>query len=1538
MPIAHCYSRDQLQDFLLGKLPDEKCGLIAEHLDHCEICEDTIVGLESASDTLVELLRINTRSSSHHQDTDSALNSQTPNSLPEFRNALRRINNFEFDRTNVADTKPQLLEQIGEYEIGAQIASGGMGSVYRARHLRLEKTVAIKVLPERKMQSSDAIARFSREMKIIGQMDHPSMVRATDAGEFNGTHYLVMELVEGLDLSRIVRLVGKLSPENAAEVIRTAAIGLHYAHERGVVHRDVKPSNLMLNRDGAIKILDLGLATLGGMHGTVDELTTVGQLMGTLDYMAPEQCGNSHPVDSRTDIYGLGATLYKLLTGSAPYSRPNANTPLQKLKAMAVEQPIPVRERRPELSADLAAVVEKCLQRDPADRFPSAHALSVALEPFTVGHVLKSLLNSAEKLDAERKERPIRHAASLEFPPVNSLAKEKHRSDKRTSQTRMNWIGNSMKFVTAMVMIGLLAWGGITIYLNTIAGQLIINSEIDDINVSVVQDEKPTRQIQVEHGSNATRLRAGKYQIEIVGETDGLVIDNEQFELKRGGKVVVTISRRDVGLSTTSDLREPPSTLHDDVLKKSAQRNSLELIELHDAVEVATVKLTFLRKKVEQYKQQHLAGLKPVDQLDQAQLELELAELELSKAKRRLDSHLKSMVESQSSVNQSMASKSDDITASLTPGTQRLDLIEFEHAVNTALVKLESAQRLVASPVRDGRDAREALEDQTNLKLAELEYESARSRLSAAKKWIEEQAQVKKRGLERDVQFAQAQLAQHNEVLEQTKRLFQRGFVTQSQVKSAEFKHETLTRQLADLQLQLSVSTSANSNIAEGSGGRPGPELTDAKPGNRRTAAAEAAENQPTFQGQLLVEYLDFTINNALGPFHQDVDRSSAPAIRQLVPQTSVAHLENLFNETTNQYENEVDLDTQFRVIYSLALICSVEAKDVSGSAGKESGSLTHRLLEYALSVFARNWPRPSGYQAIGQVSKGNLSDALRPLTDSHFETVQQFLLSKYKNGSAAEKIAGLDWLDSLKRNTGGNKFRENPAVSEKWVPMLLLDTKHENPSIASEAAQALTRHWGGEANVLESFKNLIHSPNQEVRHQAILLVSSRIPNLEGLPELTKKAVAEGLSPAVFTHFINDGGLPLIKEFLVKPLNKNEVGHRTELMRAIAQMAERDQLDDSQKRSLTELVVEETNRDAPSQLYQASVWDAYRVLTGNPIPKLHQGHDIVYWRTKLASKETPRGIKRHCVDAIEQLDGGLSRESLMAIAAGVRGGKHEQQHRPADLDLESRAARMYLTHKGLEILLGDLDQLAEKDLSFTLFVLSRCTYTSKDQLNLVFDFVEPFLSSDDRLVRRRATAVICKFPKSTQIDPVGSQRMRFYADRQLDEIMESDRGSIEQKLAIIETNLSRSNLNLGYRLSEFFEPEKLNPEELVTFLSLAIKESPSCAAVLSLRLLAANPEYLDQEFAPLTLDLWYLPADSEVKNSSEAKLRKPIDLILEIVEMNGENLLFKLAKTGDPNWVKSAAKTLQSRLGTTTGTNRKKIERALERLTPTSKK
>lgn len=210
--------------------------------------------------------------------------------------------------------------KIRDYRILEKIGAGGMGTVYLALHMWLEKKVALKILKTDRVRNPQAIARFDREMKAVGKLEHPHIVRAFDAGDEAGTHFLVMEYIAGCDLGRLLQTKGRLEVPLACELIRQAALGLQHAHDHNMVHRDVKPSNLILSAAGVVKVLDLGLAQLPVDAGPADDLTHEGQFVGTWLYMAPEQFLPGRKVDSRSDIFSLGVTFYSFLVGKLPLS------------------------------------------------------------------------------------------------------------------------------------------------------------------------------------------------------------------------------------------------------------------------------------------------------------------------------------------------------------------------------------------------------------------------------------------------------------------------------------------------------------------------------------------------------------------------------------------------------------------------------------------------------------------------------------------------------------------------------------------------------------------------------------------------------------------------------------------------------------------------------------------------------------------------------------------------------------------------------------------------------------------------------------------------------------------------------------------------------------------------------------------------------------------------------------------------------------------------------------------------------------------
>jgi WD40 repeat protein/serine/threonine protein kinase len=268
---------------------------------------------------------------------------------------------------------------LGSYVLLEKLGEGGMGAVFQARNWKLGQVVALKLIRPERLGSADTVKRFQREIRAAAQLNHPHIVQALDADEVRGTHFLVMEYVEGTPLNRLVKQRGPLPVAEACEYVRQAALGLQHAFERGLIHRDIKPGNILLASPGAVvKVLDLGLARLSDEVRSEESstLTQEGAVMGTPDFMAPEQTLDSHLVDIRSDLYSLGCTLYFLLTGRVPFPGGSLG---EKIARHQLREPEAVETRRPDVPPAVAGLVRQLMAKDPAQRFQTPAELANAL-------------------------------------------------------------------------------------------------------------------------------------------------------------------------------------------------------------------------------------------------------------------------------------------------------------------------------------------------------------------------------------------------------------------------------------------------------------------------------------------------------------------------------------------------------------------------------------------------------------------------------------------------------------------------------------------------------------------------------------------------------------------------------------------------------------------------------------------------------------------------------------------------------------------------------------------------------------------------------------------------------------------------------------------------------------------------------------------------------------------------------------------------------------------------------------------------------
>jgi serine/threonine protein kinase len=480
--------------------------------------------------------------------------------------------------------------RLGEYQLLAKLGSGGMGTVYKARHTKLEKLVALKVLAKGSLVDAEAVARFEREMKAVGQLNHPNIVQALDAREIAGTRFLVMEYVDGPNLAKLVDACGPLPVADACELVRQAALGLDHAHQHGLVHRDIKPANLMLTAPLAgtmqsmvsgrgaggegdqpqVKILDLGLAMFQpGQLSGAERITASGQTMGTVDYMAPEQAESSRTVDIRADLYSLGCTLYKLLSGHAPFSGPKYPDEVSKLLAHARESVPPIRKLRPDVPAELAALLDRLLAKDPAGRFATPAELVQAIAPFASGAKLTALLARAGAVPASNVvPPPVVVAVSHTHIETLSNIKSQSRSISPLARRGREAGGEGLRLKGLLPpRIRAPGWGiaaagagaaltllAIILYVNTNHGLVKIELSDPKAKVEVKVDGDV---IDIAGLKEPLRLKAGGHDL-LVTSGDYQSV-SKSFSVRRGAQEVlrVTLEPNPAGLATTSGKASP---------------------------------------------------------------------------------------------------------------------------------------------------------------------------------------------------------------------------------------------------------------------------------------------------------------------------------------------------------------------------------------------------------------------------------------------------------------------------------------------------------------------------------------------------------------------------------------------------------------------------------------------------------------------------------------------------------------------------------------------------------------------------------------------------------------------------------------------------------------------------------------------------------------------------------------------------------------------------------------------------------------------
>ncbi len=422
---------DQLAAYAQGRLGDD-AALVARHLQGCADCRRTLASVPGRTVVGVVAPPRTPAPPLPRRDTVSgAAPSQT--TAPAVPGALPPPPSGDV---------PAELANHPRYRIIRELGRGGMGVVYQAEQTMMERQVAIKVISKSLLEHPDALERFHREVKAAAKLSHPNIVIAFDAERAGDLHMLVMEYVEGRSLDRVLRDKGPLPILHACDYVRQAALGLQHACDKGMVHRDVKPQNLMLTPQGQVKVLDFGLARVAGEQSAGRQLTGMGAYMGTPEYSAPEQATDARTADIRADIYSLGCALYCLLAGRPPFQE---GTDVSTIVAHIRKEPTPLSELRPDVPAELGAVVARMIAKDPAQRFQKPNEVAQALAPFC-------------KQAAKPRPKAAPETRSPRGAPPPALPRPERAAPAAVRTTRPRWLIPAAVAAVALPVLVVAAW------------------------------------------------------------------------------------------------------------------------------------------------------------------------------------------------------------------------------------------------------------------------------------------------------------------------------------------------------------------------------------------------------------------------------------------------------------------------------------------------------------------------------------------------------------------------------------------------------------------------------------------------------------------------------------------------------------------------------------------------------------------------------------------------------------------------------------------------------------------------------------------------------------------------------------------------------------------------------------------------------------------------------------------------------------------------------------------------------------------------
>jgi hypothetical protein len=525
---------DDLGAYALGKLDAAALERIRAHLEACPPCRTLVE--QTPADTWVALLR---KAVTRPGETPAAQGAQTKGTLP--------VPNPHVDE---AELPPELRDHP-RYRIVRALGRGGMGIVYQAEHKLMERPVAVKVIAADLVASPEAVERFQREVRAAAKLEHAHIVRAYDAERAGSLILLAMEYVEGRTLADVVAAKGPLPVGYACRCVRQAAQGLQHAYEQGMVHRDIKPHNLMLSAKGVVKVLDFGLAKLATERASRDGgLTGRDVTMGTPEYMAPEQARDTAAADVRADIYALGGTLFCLLTGRPPFA---GATPIDVMLKHMQDAPPRVTDLRPEVPAGLADLIDRMLAKDPAAR-PQT--------PKEVAEALGAFAKPGAKVSPPRPAQ----SAFAGLPHVTMSAPRPPRP------RRWSWAVGVGVAGLLLAFAGL--WAGGVFRVKTADGTIVV--QVNEPDADVVIDGERVKVTTRGEEPIEIRKPAGKHTLEV--EKGGFKAESRELTLTAGGREPVTVR-----LERAADPRPPaqwqaliaPGSYHIEYYRSSVQATTV---------------------------------------------------------------------------------------------------------------------------------------------------------------------------------------------------------------------------------------------------------------------------------------------------------------------------------------------------------------------------------------------------------------------------------------------------------------------------------------------------------------------------------------------------------------------------------------------------------------------------------------------------------------------------------------------------------------------------------------------------------------------------------------------------------------------------------------------------------------------------------------------------------------------------------------------------------------------------------------------------